>query len=71
MKYFIPILWIFALLTLWSNESFKGYEFNMISPSLSFLDDLRSKNQLVSWNLVFNMILLRIISFSIDKVWAS
>lgn len=23
------------------------------------------------WNLVFNMILLRIISFSVDKVWAS
>ncbi|CAD8107907.1 unnamed protein product [Paramecium sonneborni] len=71
MKYFIIILWSFALMTLWLNEKFQGYQFRMISESLQFLDGFRNKNQLVSWNLVFNMILLRIISFSIDKVWAS
>jgi len=43
----------------------------VISPSLKFLEDFKHNNELVRWNLVFNMILLRIISFSVDKVWAS
>ncbi|CAK83650.1 unnamed protein product (macronuclear) [Paramecium tetraurelia] len=71
MKYFIPVLWTLALVTLWSNETFQGYSFAMISPQLKFLEDFKHNNQLVRWNLVFNMILLRIISFSVDKVWAS
>ncbi|CAD8107450.1 unnamed protein product [Paramecium sonneborni] len=71
MKYFIPALWSLAIITLWLNEKFNGYDFQMFSKSLQFLDELRKENELVGWNLVFNMILLRIISFSIDKVWAS
>ncbi|CAD8082638.1 unnamed protein product [Paramecium sonneborni] len=70
MKYFIHILWTLALLTLWTNEIYSGYSFTMISPTLQFLDTYKNSNQLLRWNIVFNMILLRIISFSVDKVWA-
>ena len=69
-KYYVSVLWILAILTLYMNESHQGYSFQMISPYLAYLDTIKKEFALERWNIMFNLILLRILSFSLDRNWA-
>lgn len=70
-KIFPFILWAINLTTIYTNDSYHGY--TLVSffhcESLQFLDDL-SKHNLVSWHVVFNMTILRMISYGMDKRWS-
>ena len=68
-KLFPFILWGFNVFLLFSNELNQGYDIvNFFHcESLQFLQDSR-KDSMVQWNVVYNMSMLRIISFGMDKV---
>ena len=59
-------IWLFCILTLFSNDYFNGYKFAWIN--LPFLDKntgLQSK-----WYQPYNFVILRIISFGFDYYWS-
>jgi hypothetical protein len=68
------ILWSINLLTLYINEVYHGINFLDFTPS--FLEFIfkplqESRNDaLVPWHSIFNMTILRMISFGMDKYWA-
>jgi len=65
-----PILvWIFAISTLYYNKLYQGYGFKWISKDFGFLDE--SMQQAPSrWFILYNITLLRVISFGMDLYWA-
>jgi len=68
-KLFPYVLWVINLATLYCNEQFRGYGFAWVSKSLQFMDD-EMVHAPVRWNIIFNMTILRIISFGMDFHWA-
>lgn len=80
-NYIVPITWIFCLTTLFANELCAGYPYQRIagfvSPALGESDAtnwgswLDSRAGLVSrWEVLFNITVLRMISFNVDHYWA-
>ncbi|CAD8176270.1 unnamed protein product [Paramecium pentaurelia] len=70
-KYFVLSLWTFVMLFLYLNETLNGFNFKMISRHLEILDQIQEEQQQIQWHRLFNLVLLRIISFSFDHYWAA
>lgn len=70
-KAFPFILWGFNIFLLFSNELNHGYDLVKFfhCESLQFIQDTRN-NATLQWNVIYNMSMLRIISFGMDKYWA-
>ncbi len=71
----IAIVWILNLSTMFCNDLYHGYDLRLIFPFLSDSSIINSieesrKDALVQWHVVFNMTILRMISYSMDKHWA-
>ena len=71
----IAIIWIVNLLTLFLNEKYHGFDLRLLLPFLqdsSIINAIEQsrKEALVQWNIVFNMTILRMISYAMDKHWA-
>ncbi|KAL4468853.1 hypothetical protein ABPG72_008780 [Tetrahymena utriculariae] len=70
-SYFPLLIWTVNLITIYTNDTYHGY--NLVTffhlPALQYLQDT-TKDQLVGWHSVFNMTILRMISFGMDKHWA-
>ncbi|KIM44491.1 hypothetical protein M413DRAFT_17568 [Hebeloma cylindrosporum] len=63
-----PLLtWLFNGLVLFSNELYHGYRFNVL-PGLSALDSFSGIYP--RWHVIFNITMLRLISFNMDYYWA-
>ncbi|CAK83649.1 unnamed protein product (macronuclear) [Paramecium tetraurelia] len=69
-KYFVLSLWAFVMVFLYLNETLNGFNQKMISPHLEILDQIQEEQQQIQWHRLFNLVLLRIISFSLDHYWA-
>lgn len=63
-------VWTFNVGVMFANEIFDGYKFGRILPVLSLLDDGRIAGLMPRWHVMFNISMLRLISFSIDWYWA-
>ncbi|PFH46767.1 hypothetical protein AMATHDRAFT_82449 [Amanita thiersii Skay4041] len=64
-----PLLtWIFNAAVLFANEIYKGYRFASISQHLEFLD--KFEGVYPRWHIIFNITMLRLISFNMDYFWA-
>ncbi|TFK18771.1 glycerol transporter [Coprinopsis marcescibilis] len=64
-----PILtWIFCGIVLFSSELYHGYSFGSILPSLRFLDSYPGIYP--RWHIIFNITMLRLVSFNTDYYWA-
>jgi protein-cysteine N-palmitoyltransferase HHAT len=61
--------WGFSIAILFLNNKYSGYQFGDLSPHLAFLDNYRGVG--LRWYITFNFNVLRMISFSMDKGWAS
>lgn len=70
-KIFPLLIWTLNLTIIYCNDRYHGY--NIVTffhcEALQFLEDSTSE-QLISWHSVFNMTILRMISFGMDKYWA-
>ncbi|KAK2460146.1 hypothetical protein APHAL10511_007825 [Amanita phalloides] len=65
-----PILtWIFNAAILFSNELCDGYRFASLSNHLAFLDSI-FQGAYPRWHVIFNMTMLRLISFNMDYYWS-
>lgn len=64
----VPATWIFALTTLFANAAYDGYRFADLSAGLAWLDQHRGATR---WQLHFNLVLLRLVSFNLDSHWAA
>ncbi|CAO3616368.1 unnamed protein product [Cunninghamella echinulata] len=63
-----PLLtWSFNLGILFLNEWKNGYAFADISPSIAWWDDYSGVLQ--RWHILFNFVMLRLISFNMDYYW--
>lgn len=64
-----PLLtWLFNGAVLFANELNHGYRFGAISPSLGYLDDIEGLYP--RWHVIFNITMLRLISFNMDYYWS-
>ncbi|KAJ3511368.1 hypothetical protein NLJ89_g4139 [Agrocybe chaxingu] len=64
-----PLLtWVFNGLVLFLNEKYHGYFFGSLSQSLEFLDGFSGVYP--RWHVIFNITMLRLISFNMDYYWA-
>ncbi|CAA6665776.1 unnamed protein product [Spirodela intermedia] len=66
-KYFSCILWSFNIAVLVLNRIYEGYAFSSIGKNLAFLDSYRGTFR---WQICFNLVILRMISFGYDYHWA-
>jgi protein-cysteine N-palmitoyltransferase HHAT len=71
MDIFPALIWAINLATLYFNDTYRGY--NLVNffhcESLQFLVD-STKEQIIPWHSIFNMSILKMISFAMDKHWA-
>ncbi|KAF8151046.1 MBOAT, membrane-bound O-acyltransferase family-domain-containing protein [Crassisporium funariophilum] len=66
--WFGPVLtWGFNGMVLFCNETYHGYRFGAIFSSLEYLDTF---NGVFRWHVMFNITMLRLISFNMDYHWA-
>ncbi|GAA5825473.1 hypothetical protein JCM5353_005315 [Sporobolomyces roseus] len=66
----VPFLtWGFNVGMLFANSIYGGYEFGSISASLAWLDDY--KGLLPRWQIMWNISMLRIISFNMELYWST
>ncbi|KAF9525815.1 MBOAT, membrane-bound O-acyltransferase family-domain-containing protein [Crepidotus variabilis] len=66
---FTPILtWIFNGAVLFTTEMYQGYPFEAVFPALGSLDTF--KGAYPRWHVIFNITMLRLISFNMDYYWA-
>ncbi|KAF5379735.1 hypothetical protein D9615_005789 [Tricholomella constricta] len=64
-----PVLtWVFNGAVLFANDRYNGYRFGDILPSLSVLDSYQGAY--ARWHIVFNLTMLRLVSFNMDYYWA-
>lgn len=64
----IYVTWIFNLLVLYCNEVFSGYKFgDVFGTQFAFLDQHKG---MFPWFWVFNMSMLRMVSFNTDLFWS-
>ncbi|OCH89613.1 MBOAT-domain-containing protein [Obba rivulosa] len=64
-----PLLtWVFNAAVLFANETYDGYVFASIHPSLAALDSIEGIYP--RWHVGFNITTLRLISFNMDYFWA-
>lgn len=73
-KIFPYIIWSLSLLVLFCNEKFDGYSFLWIDPESKFwyrLDRNLHEDSMIRWHVVFNMCILKIISYGMDKHWSA
>ncbi|XP_008456245.1 membrane-bound O-acyltransferase gup1 isoform X1 [Cucumis melo] len=66
-KFFLYLLWTFNLYFLLSNRVYEGYSFSTIGLRWSYLDNFRGTFR---WQICFNFVVLRMISFGYDYHWA-
>ncbi|KAF8628982.1 hypothetical protein AX15_003606 [Amanita polypyramis BW_CC] len=65
-----PLLtWVFNAVVLFSNEVYSGYHFASLSKHLTFLDD-SFQGAYSRWHIIFNITMLRLISFNMDYYWS-
>ncbi|KAF8903744.1 MBOAT, membrane-bound O-acyltransferase family-domain-containing protein [Gymnopilus junonius] len=62
------LTWIFNGAVLFSNELFHGYRFGSIVPGLAVLDSFSGVYP--RWHIIFNITMLRLISFNMDYYWS-
>ncbi|CAO3591600.1 unnamed protein product [Absidia cylindrospora] len=63
-----PLLsWVFNLGVLFLNEANNGYTFGTLHPAMAWLDDY--PGVLPRWHILFNFVMLRLISFNMDYYW--
>ncbi|KZT40000.1 MBOAT-domain-containing protein [Sistotremastrum suecicum HHB10207 ss-3] len=60
--------WVFNLSVLFLNEAYSGYHFSSLHPSLGFMDNISGFYP--RWHVNFNITMLRLISFNMDRHWA-
>ena len=65
----IVLVWGYCILILFLNYWFQGYRFESLHSSLKWLDKLQGVG--FRWYVVFNFTILRVISFSMDRYWAT
>lgn len=63
------LTWVFGVGILFSNELLEGYPFRRFCPPLAFLDAYGGI--LPRWDVNFNFSMLRMVSFSMDRLLAS
>ena len=80
-QYVVAATWIFNIGTLFANELFSGYRFGEIAGALSprlgeqgknwgnYMDDYGGL--IPRWEILFNITVLRLISFNMDYYWSS
>ncbi|GAA5838967.1 hypothetical protein JCM3766R1_004544 [Sporobolomyces carnicolor] len=69
-KEWVPWLtWGFNAAILFLNETYGGYSFGAIAKPLAFLDD--HKGLLPRWQIMWNISMLRIISFDMELYWST
>ncbi|XP_078431508.1 MBOAT (membrane bound O-acyl transferase) family protein [Wolffia australiana] len=66
-KYFLSIIWSFNVAILMLTRIYEGYAFSSLGSSLAFLDSYRGTFR---WQICFNLVTLRMISFGCDYHWA-
>ncbi|CAI9101405.1 OLC1v1038720C1 [Oldenlandia corymbosa var. corymbosa] len=66
-KYFLYMLWIFNLTFLFCNRIYEGYRFSSFGQQMAFLDYFRGTFR---WQICFNFVVLRMISYGYDYHWA-
>ncbi|ORZ20810.1 MBOAT, membrane-bound O-acyltransferase family-domain-containing protein [Absidia repens] len=63
-----PLLsWVFNLGVLFLNEANNGYSFGTLHPAIAWLDEYHGV--LPRWHILFNFVMLRLISFNMDYYW--
>lgn len=67
-KYFSLVLWTFNVSVLLCNRIYEGYSFSAIGQQWAYLDNFRGTFR---WQICFNFVILRMISFGYDYHWAS
>ncbi|XP_031473930.1 membrane-bound O-acyltransferase gup1 isoform X1 [Nymphaea colorata] len=65
--YFSFVIWSFNILVLLCNRVYEGYSFSWFGEGLAFLDGYRGTFR---WQICFNLVILRMISFAYDHYWA-
>ncbi|GAA6059716.1 hypothetical protein JCM10212_000244 [Sporobolomyces blumeae] len=67
---YVPfVTWGFNVAVLFANSVWKGYEFGSISHRLAWLDE--HKGLLPRWQIMWNLSMLRLISFNMEYYWAT
>lgn len=66
-KYFSLMLWTFSIFFLICNRVYEGYSFSMFGQHWIFLDNFRG---VFRWQICFNFVILRMVSFGFDYYWA-
>lgn len=72
-KFFAPILWTFVILNLYLNEITNGFDLEKVFNPWGlghWFDISKNDDSLVRWNVIFNMTILRVVSYGFDKRWA-
>jgi len=68
-RVFPLILWAINLGTIWCLKQYNGFGFVFFSKDLQFLES-SMRHAMIMWHIVFNMTILKMISFGMDKHWA-
>ncbi|KDP23321.1 hypothetical protein JCGZ_23154 [Jatropha curcas] len=66
-KYFLFVLWAYNIFFLLCNRIYEGYSFSFFGQRWSYLDNFRGTFR---WQICFNFVVLRMISFGCDYHWA-
>ncbi|MES1907078.1 MAG: hypothetical protein MHM6MM_000264 [Cercozoa sp. M6MM] len=63
-----PLLtWTFVSVVMFCNERYNGYSFgSLLGQSFAWLDEYRGE---IPWHWLFNLVVLRMISFNVDRHW--
>ncbi|KAI8377970.1 MBOAT, membrane-bound O-acyltransferase family-domain-containing protein [Radiomyces spectabilis] len=59
--------WIFNLAILFGNEYYNGYRFATLGSTFAWLDQYQGYH--ARWHVLFNFVMLRLISFNVDYYW--
>lgn len=65
------LIWTVNIAVLFLNEIYRGYKFGSVLPFLAFLDDHRMAGLKPDWHVNFNICMLRLVSFGLDRYWAN
>lgn len=70
-RFFPALIWSINIATLFFNDRYQGY--NLVDffhcEALQFLVD-STQDQIIPWHFIFNMSILKMISFGMDKHWS-
>ncbi|KAJ2724506.1 glycerol transporter [Coemansia sp. Benny D115] len=61
------VFWTYGIAVLFMNETYKGYAFKQLYSGLAWLDAYRGL--LRRWDIMFNITMLRMLSFAMDYHW--